>query len=139
MYSLQRIITNLLERRIKTTNNCWEWTGYRNPEGYGRIRFRNKYIGVHRLIAYICLNFDLNSPLKVCHKCDNPPCFNPVHLFIGNDKDNAQDRSKKGRHPPSWRKTHCKNGHEYTPENSYFHNGTRYCRACNLRSHLVPR
>lgn len=46
----------------------------------------------------VYLNFDINSPLLICHKCDNPQCFNPDHLFAGTVKDNAVDSSKKLRH-----------------------------------------
>lgn len=52
---------------------------------------------VHRIAAAIWLGFDLESDLQVNHHCDNPPCFNPEHLFIGTQKDNLRDMDAKGR------------------------------------------
>jgi hypothetical protein len=52
---------------------------------------------VHRLSAHAFLGFDLRSCLFVCHKCDNPPCFNPNHLFVGTNADNLRDMASKGR------------------------------------------
>jgi len=52
---------------------------------------------VHRISAWIFKDFDLNGKLIVCHRCDNPTCFNPEHLFIGTNTDNVQDMLSKGR------------------------------------------
>ena len=85
----------LLENR-KIVNDCWEWTIHRNSDGYGKIERDGDVVAVHRLAAQLWLpNFRFT--LHVLHKCDNPPCFNPNHLFQGTYTDNNRDRAKKNR------------------------------------------
>jgi hypothetical protein len=72
-----------------------------------------------------------DDELKVLHRCDNPICVNPNHLFLGTSADNAQDREAKGRGGNS-KKTHCPKGHPYDAENTYVRtrDGKRGCRIC---------
>lgn len=96
------LVKHLLQNRNITKTNCWEWTRNHvgrnvNGRGYGIQVVDGKPILVHRLIAHIFLDFDINSNLCVCHHCDNPICFNPDHLFIGTIQDNIDDRERKGR------------------------------------------
>jgi hypothetical protein len=72
---------------------CWTWTGSRHPYGYGRIG--RTY--VHRIVAEHHAGRPLTSDDFVCHRCDNPPCANPAHLFIGDAAYNMADMSAKGR------------------------------------------
>lgn len=81
---------------IRTDDECWPWMGGRLPKGYGHFTFRRKAIKAHRLSYFINTGIDPNESI-VCHKCDNPPCCNPGHLFAGTHKSNAEDRSAKGR------------------------------------------
>jgi HNH endonuclease len=136
------LIKRLLDKRyIDKETGCWNWFGNCNAGGYGQICFNNKPVGVRRIIAYICLNFDLNNPLDVCHKCDNKRCFNPTHLFIGTRADNLQDASKKGR--LGWnnqKKNRCKRGHEFTDNNSIIRkNGTKTCRTCKINRYRTKK
>jgi hypothetical protein len=78
---------------------CWEWTAYCATNGYGSFRVRNKTILVHRM-SYEIANGKIEKGVLVCHKCDNPCCVNPKHLFLGTHKDNADDMVKKGRGKP---------------------------------------
>jgi hypothetical protein len=83
---------------VNPLTGCVEWTGWRDKDGYGRYVFNRVKITAHR--ASYELNFGkVPKGLFVLHKCDNPPCFNPDHLFIGTIQDNVDDMKKKGRAP----------------------------------------
>ena len=81
---------------VHKTDKCWLWTGSKDKHGYGRISYNRKPILVHRLVL-ILDGANIVPSDFVCHKCDNPSCVNPDHLFIGSAKDNSQDMKKKGR------------------------------------------
>jgi HNH endonuclease len=108
---------------------CWNWTGARSSSGYGQMRINYKLEYVHRLSAWIYLKMPRNSDSYVCHRCDNPSCFNPKHLFIGTAKMNVLDAMKKGR--MGVLKTECKNGHPYDAANTRISNSRRFCRKCH--------
>lgn len=85
----------LFERTDKKENGCWEFTGFKNLKGYGKLRSSGQQLA-HR-VSWVIHNGDIPKGMLVCHKCDNPPCCNPDHLFLGTAKDNAHDAIKKGR------------------------------------------
>jgi hypothetical protein len=115
-FILNKLINN---RKINLTTKCWIYIGEDNSE-YGRIFFENKHYRINRLSAYLSLNFDLDSELFICHRCDTPRCFNPLHLFIGDGYDNMRDAARKGRMDNGHKNiTHCINDHELTIENTY--------------------
>lgn len=80
------------------SSGCIEWQGYKNKGGYGRRRFNGEKHLVHRMV-YSLVHGGRIIPfgLLVCHKCDNPACINPAHLFLGTQMDNINDCVKKGR------------------------------------------
>jgi len=86
----------ITERVNITENGCWEWTGAHIPAGYGFIGSCYKMYYTHRL-AYELWNGPIGEKMYVCHKCDNPPCCNPEHLFLGTSQDNTLDMLRKGR------------------------------------------
>lgn len=74
---------------------CIMWSRGCHENGYGKIYIDKKLYSVHRVSASLYLDFDIESNLCVCHKCDNPRCFRPSHLFIGTQKANMEDKSYK--------------------------------------------
>lgn len=114
-------------------SGCWLWTGHVNCRGYGQVSFRGtKYGGrtAHR-VSYILFVGAIPTGMFVLHKCDVRCCVNPDHLWLGTHLDNQRDKCRKGRHG-NQKKTHCLQGHEYTPENTRIDKrGWRKCRACN--------
>jgi hypothetical protein len=80
----------------KGLDDCWNWKGWRDKDGYGQIKIGRKGILAHRA-AYQFFTGKIPDGLLICHKCDNPSCVNPNHLFLGTQKDNIQDAVKKGR------------------------------------------
>lgn len=75
---------------------CWEWTARRNPKGYGQFSVGKKMEQAHR-VSWVMANGNIPYKLQVLHHCDNPSCVNFQHLFVGTNKDNADDREMKGR------------------------------------------
>jgi hypothetical protein len=101
-------------------DECWPWKGTIGQGGYGLLKtVQRKNIRVSRL----ALELDGRPPGKLwaLHSCDNPPCCNPAHLFLGTSQDNVTDAVTKGRMV----KPTCRRGHPRTPENLYLWTGPK--------------
>jgi hypothetical protein len=106
-YSLERAKAAFWSRvDMRAPNGCWEYTGARDKWGYGDIQFLKKHVQAHRL-SWKLLRGEPGE-LDVLHKCHNPPCCNPAHLYLGTDADNTRDRVALRRHTFGERMAHAK-------------------------------
>lgn len=113
------------------TTGCWLWTGHVSPRGYARCRIpQGPTVRVARYII------EAGPNELACHRCDQPACVNPAHLYRGTAHDNYHDMKSRGRDRGSTM-THCKRGHLYDEANTHWRarpglaSPARLCRACN--------
>ena len=122
--------------KVKKTDGCWVWTGSAQHNGYGYLHIGDKTnrkpMRAHR-VSWELHNGPIPTGLWVLHRCDNPPCVRPEHLWLGDRTDNMRDCAAKGRVRVigKSRLKHCKRGHEFSSENTRIRpNGHRACRIC---------
>jgi hypothetical protein len=121
---------NKVDRRGE--DECWLWLGAKKPSGYGNFRAFGRTVLAHRFSCEL-RHGTIPPGLQVDHLCFEPGCVNPAHLEIVTPQVNGA-RCRGGA---AWQlnaaKTYCKNGHEFTPENTYVEPGrpnARSCRQC---------
>jgi hypothetical protein len=124
--------------KARKTDGCWSWAG-RLRQGYGQIAVNGKTVSASRA-SWVIHFGDIPAGMLVCHKCDNPECANPEHLFLGTQKANAEDMVKKGRSGKKGapRQTKCCHGHPFSRGNTYVliqkkagkMYRVRHCREC---------
>lgn len=111
----ERITSRIAEN---PETGCWDWTG-KTLDGYGRLT--GEY--AHR-VSYELFVGPIPDGLELDHLCNRPLCVNPAHLEPVTHDENMRRAAE--------RRTHCKRGHEFTPENTYVRAcGARQCRRCN--------
>lgn len=84
----------------RDSDGCWPWTKSLFPTGYGQFHFKTpdgKVIRRAHRVAYYLAHGSFDTTLNVLHMCDNPPCCNPAHLFLGTPRDNVSDMLRKRR------------------------------------------
>lgn len=118
-------------------NGCWLWIASKRRRGYGRFGPKGDQRAAHR-VAYEALVGPIPDGLQLDHLCREPSCVNPAHLEpvtqLENIRRGLAARAAAGVkvRKPSLRRTHCKNGHEFTPENTYWNprDESQVCRTC---------
>lgn len=133
-----------LLKKISFGDGCWEWLGCIGKNGYGYVRIDSKLRLTHRVV-YELYEGDIPVWLELDHLCRNRKCCNPNHLEPVTRKENCVRSPIIGKHGNHVRgkehyfgmKTHCKRGHEFTPDNIYPRDGRRECIICaKLRAKL---
>jgi hypothetical protein len=123
-----------LIRRRKIENDCWVWTGYRISTGYASVLWTEngvkKNMLVHRASHELWIG-PIPEGYEVDHLCRNRPCYNPKHLEAVTHEENTRRRT--------WSGPVCRNGHEFTDENTYYVRTTRHCKKCRYASAALSR
>lgn len=119
--------TRFWAKVVQEAQGCWRWTASFDRYGYGRFAPTGESSRSAYLVAYAALVGPVPRGLQLDHLCRNRACVNPEHLEPVTQAENA-------RRSAAASKTHCVNGHEFTPENTYLRppgcGGHRDCRAC---------
>ncbi|MCO5195548.1 MAG: HNH endonuclease [Anaerolineae bacterium] len=93
---LEQRVWSKIERAAP--NRCWLWGASTDRSGYGKISVHGRMIIATRVVYELATGQSLTRDQVICHRCDNPACCNPAHLFVGSQSDNMDDMHRKQRH-----------------------------------------
>ena len=95
--------------KVEKTPSCWNWISTLDGKGYGKFKRGGNWWSASRT-AWTFGNGSIPSKKHVLHRCDNPACVNPEHLYLGSHQDNMRDRGKRGRSRGRFSKTFANGG-----------------------------
>jgi len=129
----EKMFNNFIKKvDIKDKDECWLWNAAINPlHKYGMFWFRDKWTLASRVSMYFKQGY-VTEGMHVCHDpivCKHKHCVNPFHLREDTPSANIKDLVVAGNHNNK-RKTHCPKKHEYSEDNTYYHNNKRFCKTC---------
>ena len=122
--------------KVVKTETCWEWTGYKLYNGYSGITVNSKYKTTAHRVSYEIHKGEIPKDKEIDHLCRNRGCVNPEHLRAVSHFENMQGCDKTNIGLYNKVKTHCKNGHEFTPENIWVYGNGRYCKKCHHNRYI---
>lgn len=119
--------------RVDKNGDCWLWTGQKQLAGYGVVKWDGKGRRAHHIAWELERGPRPSLDLELDHLCRVRACVNPAHLeWVTHEENTRRAEMARGKANGNGRKTHCKHGHEFTPENTRIGaNNKRYCRACH--------
>lgn len=123
------VAVRILRKVEETPAGCWQWSGHINASGYGQVADIDRRMKLAHRVAYREFVGPIPDGLTIDHLCRNRACVNPAHLEPVTQRENTMRGNTITAHQAA--QTHCKRGHEFTPENTYSKkNGGRDCRTC---------
>jgi hypothetical protein len=125
--------------KVDKSGDCWTWTASHRADGYGLVSVNGRFERAHR-VALALTGIDVPEKMEVCHRCDNPSCVRPDHLFIGTHAENMRDMMSKDRFSWPQRQIYCLRGIHLLAKSAKIDvRGERYCYPCKLEHDRISK